>query len=142
MIDRMRPRLDCRVNGRLALLRRRTQRGDRRDRATTGDLGKTSVGRMRVARFPHPRRFAFGLLVVLLALGAWVSSGRFGPPASSATTAGTPTWSTTGSLSTARLAHTATLLPSGKVLVVGGYGYISRDTYLNSAELFDPTSGT
>jgi hypothetical protein len=48
-----------------------------------------------------------------------------------------PTWVTTGSLGTARSNHTATLLPSGKVLVVGGYGYVkgTYTNYLNSAEL-------
>ena len=49
------------------------------------------------------------------------------------------TWSATGSLGTARLSHTATLLPNGQVLVVGG-GYGS--TVLASAELYDPASGT
>jgi len=46
------------------------------------------------------------------------------------------TWMATGDLGTARYEHTATLLPSGKVLVAGGYPGIV------SAELYDPASGT
>lgn len=48
-------------------------------------------------------------------------------------------WTGTGELGTARVGHTATLLTSGKVLVVGGQGAGGR---LASAELYDPTSGT
>ena len=48
------------------------------------------------------------------------------------------TWTTTGSLNTARDWHTATLLPNGKVLVAGGY----RQRLSASAELYDPASGT
>ncbi len=48
----------------------------------------------------------------------------------------TATWSATGSLVTARSYHTATLLPNGKVLVVGGFGALA------SAELYNPASGT
>lgn len=50
-----------------------------------------------------------------------------------------------GSLATARLAHTATLLPNGKILVAGGgYGPDMIDGFfvVNTAELLDPTSGT
>ena len=50
------------------------------------------------------------------------------------------TWSATGSLATARVAHTATLLPNGKVLVAGGINDSSG--VLASAELYDPASGT
>jgi WD40 repeat protein len=46
------------------------------------------------------------------------------------------TWTATGSLTTARGFHTATLLPNGKVLVRGGAGGF------NSAELYDPASRT
>jgi N-acetylneuraminic acid mutarotase len=49
------------------------------------------------------------------------------------------TWTVTGSLNTGRFLHTATLLPSGLVLVVGG---IDPDTTLRSAELYDPASGS
>jgi hypothetical protein len=44
-------------------------------------------------------------------------------------------WATTASLGSARYAHTATLLPSGQVLVAGGVG--SGFTILSSAELYD-----
>jgi WD40 repeat protein len=57
----------------------------------------------------------------------------------------TGTWSPTGTLSDERDGQTATLLPSGQVLVVGGYqccggfgGYYS----LPSAEVYNPISGT
>src|SRR5262249_5248418 len=59
----------------------------------------------------------------------------------------TETWSITASLNTARNSHTATLLPNGKVLVVAG-GYWSGTpcpcsfNNLNSAELYDPATGT
>ena len=54
------------------------------------------------------------------------------------------TWTATGSLATARQEHTATLLPDGRVLVVGGRDYdsTSYDEYLASAELYDPGTGT
>jgi hypothetical protein len=49
-------------------------------------------------------------------------------------------WADTGSLATARYAHTATMLPNGKVLVVGGYN--SSGTAIGSGELYDPQTGT
>lgn len=58
----------------------------------------------------------------------------------------TRTWSATGSLlpiaggSTARSGHTATLLPNGKVLVVGGTG-TNAETPRN-AQLYNPATGT
>jgi hypothetical protein len=54
---------------------------------------------------------------------------------------GAGTWTSSGSLGTGRILHTATLLPGGKVLVSGGY---MRDggppASLSSAELYDPAT--
>lgn len=52
----------------------------------------------------------------------------------------TKTWITVGGLTTSRGHHTATLLPNGQVLVVGGIG--SNFSALASAELFDPATKT
>jgi N-acetylneuraminic acid mutarotase len=49
------------------------------------------------------------------------------------------TWTLTGPLGTGRFAHTATTLPSGKVLVAGGE--VNSTNYLSSAELYDPVTG-
>src|SRR5438067_1829160 len=49
------------------------------------------------------------------------------------------TWTITGSLNTGRFLHTATLLPSGFVLVAGG---IDAGSITPSAELYDPASET
>lgn len=51
---------------------------------------------------------------------------------------GTATWSYTGNLGAIRDGHTATLLPSGKVLVTGGVHFST----MNGAELYDPVPGT
>ena len=48
-------------------------------------------------------------------------------------------WTATGSLATTRDYHTATLLPSGKVLVAGGFHGTSFPT---SVELYDPAAGS
>ena len=52
----------------------------------------------------------------------------------------TGTWTTTGSMGTAREYHTATLLPSGEVLVAAGVN--STDGILSSVEVYDSATGT
>lgn len=57
--------------------------------------------------------------------------------------AGLGTWTVTGSMTTARTAHTATLLSNGKVLVAGGLQLGNPiSTPVTSAELYDPAAGT
>lgn len=51
----------------------------------------------------------------------------------------TNTWSPAGSLSTTHILHTATLLPSGKVLVAGGR---TNGLSIASTELYDPATNT
>ena len=56
----------------------------------------------------------------------------------------THTWTATGSLNASRADAATTLLQDGKVLTVGGYnktGQSTSNTYLTSAELYDPTAG-
>jgi N-acetylneuraminic acid mutarotase len=50
----------------------------------------------------------------------------------------TSTWTATGSMTTGRYSHTATLLPNGTVLVAGGY---ASSGYVASAEIYDPSTG-
>ena len=48
-------------------------------------------------------------------------------------------WSAAGNLASPRKRHTATLLPNGKVLVVGGQG---SSGFLSSAEVYDPATNS
>ena len=70
--------------------------------------------------------WALGLAALLMLLPGWA-------------TAQTGTWSSTDPMGTARREHTATLLPSGKVLVAGGF---NSSYFLASAELYDPDTNT
>ena len=60
-----------------------------------------------------------------------VSAGLYDPAAN--------TWGVVGNLATARYVHTATLLPSGQVLVAGG-GQGNSGIPIPSAELYDPAT--
>ena len=52
-----------------------------------------------------------------------------------------PVWrKNTSVMSSSRFCHTATLLPNGKVLIVGGH-INGVNTYLSTAELYDPETG-
>jgi len=97
-------------------------------------------------------------LGVVVVLGVILSGGGNASPTAvdpvgsaaasspSSVAASPPTWTFTGSLATPRTSFTATLLGDGTVLVAGGspsfaVPYSNPET-LNSAELYDPDSGT
>src|SRR5215211_4320807 len=81
-------------------------------------------------RFPwsRPARLGAAVLVALAMLSVVPL------PARAATG-----WSSAANLTTARRQHTATLLPSGKVLVMGGYG---SSGVIAVPELYDPSANT
>lgn len=80
----------------------------------------------RAARLGHGRWIDLGAIWLLIAaffvFAASANAGSF---------------SNTGMLAAKRFQHTATLLPSGRVLVAGGYGLGT----LASAELYDLATG-
>jgi len=71
-----------------------------------------------------------------LALVAVLLVGLILPKSASAA----PTWTAVASMNIARYAHTATLLPNGKVLITGGID--ASGGYLISSEVYDPSDNT
>ncbi|WP_437787254.1 kelch repeat-containing protein [Sorangium sp. So ce1097] len=99
-------------------------------------VDETGTARLRVTA---PAAFARGgrpiaawLTVRGATLELWADAG--GEPALV-----DPVWAPAGTMSAARLLHTATLLQDGKMLVVGGLGLLS---VLASAELYSPATNT
>jgi len=76
-----------------------------------------------------------GGFVTVDTVTSYVESAELYDPASD-------TWSSAGTLATARAFHTATLLPSGKVLVAGGDSANGgAGVIVASADLYDPATG-
>ena len=99
--------------------------------------GITRTGDMAVSRFGHTATL-LPSGQVLAAGGAPSAGASAGTPSAELYEPATGTWTLTGSMGTSRRYHTATRLPSGKVLVTGGFD----QTYLTSAELYDPATSS
>ena len=86
---------------------------------------------MRLSHRPYSRGIL--ILLVIAATGLWMTSPVGAQPGG---------WSPTGSMQVGRHSHTATLLPNGTVLVVGGHDVLNSTIVLNSAEIYDASTGT
>lgn len=100
----------------------------------------TVTGSMHTARYQHN--------AVLLQNGQVLVAGGYNeninPPFLTSAELYNPSkgnWTTTGSLHTARIYDTMTLLAGGQVLVTGGYNVTSTINILASAELYNPATG-
>ena len=101
---------------------------------TTGNF--TMTGPMKTAREQHTATLLANGRVLIVG-GATGGGGGLQPTATvEVYDPGTGTFSVTGSMAEARNLHTATLLPSGKVLVAGG------GVENSTAELYDPATSS
>jgi hypothetical protein len=100
----------------------------------------TPTGSLGTARTGHTATLVSNGKV--LVAGGFIRVGGYFIPLASAELydPATGNWSATGSLGGERASHTATLLPSGKVLVAGGEDF--NGTTVSDAQLYDPAKGT
>jgi len=112
----------------------------------------TATGNMTTGRVEHTATLlADGK--VLIAGGQSLSSGSYITSAAEIYDPATGKFNATGNMTRARSAHSATLLPDGRVLIAGGFGPLESTRFgdcplpsscgqLTSAEIYDPSSGT
>jgi Bacterial Ig-like domain (group 2) len=108
---------------------------------TTGTF--TSTGNMTVTRYRHTATLLNNGKVLIVG-GELSATGSPSPLASAELYDPlTATFASTGSMTTGRFFHTATMLNNGKVLVTAGEDPNANGVnFLASAELYDPGSGT
>jgi hypothetical protein len=106
------------------------------------------AGNMTVSRSGHTATLLPDGKVLIVGGRVAFGNGAWGETAQSSAELYDPlsgTFTRTGSMRTPRESHTATLLNNGKVLIAGGVDFsstTSAQTFLGSAELYDPSTGT
>jgi uncharacterized protein YjbI with pentapeptide repeats/N-acetylneuraminic acid mutarotase len=103
----------------------------------------TLTGALNMPRFGHTATLLRSGQV-LVAGGTDAALGQQGylyPTAAELYDPATGQWTLTGALHTARFAHTATVFPSGQVLVAGGFGSDPSQSVLASTEVYNPVTG-
>jgi N-acetylneuraminic acid mutarotase len=108
----------------------------------------SSTGSLLTGRMGHTATLLPSGKVLVVGGQAWSYRGWQAIETAELYDPATGAWTATGGLATRRGYHTATLLPSGKVLVAGGYDYqydytgAAVITYLAVTEIYDPATGT
>ena len=100
-----------------------------------------SAGSMHDSRMSHTATVLSNGKVLIAGGTAGENGNSLGLASAELYDPATGTWTLTGSMTTARVGHTATLLPGGQVLVAAGID-VDRQIPLESAELYDPTTGS
>lgn len=102
------------------------------------NVGQLTTPRMEhtATLLPNGKVLVVGGDATLAGSPVWSSAELYDPATSS--------FSLTGSMSMPRAGQTATLLPDGRVLIVGGYTQMTNALYstVASAKIYDPSTGT
>jgi len=101
----------------------------------------SSAGSMRDPRAGHTATLLSNGKLLIAGGSAGENGNSLGLASAELYDPATGTWTLTGSMTTARVGHTATLLPGGEVLVSGGID-VDQQILLESAELYNPTTGS
>lgn len=106
------------------------------------------VGSIAIPRMFHLSVLSNGKVMIVGGAQPIISGNQVDPPYQSINSCElydvvTQTWSTTSSMNHRRTQHALAILPSGKVLTVGGIGgNTQNDLSLNSIEIFDPNTSS